>query len=75
MHVFADGSLEELCGMQLPKLMEFEKEAEKLLQGGGIKNKTVKVIQSVSKVIRDKIDTKLEVLNDEKRFSVELFIS
>jgi len=39
--------------MELPHLMEFEKEAEKLLQGGGIKNKSVKVIQDASKIIRD----------------------
>jgi hypothetical protein len=55
--------------------MEFEKEAQKLLQGGGIKNKSVKIIQDISKVIREKIDSNLEKLNNNRKIDINLFIT
>lgn len=39
--------------LKIPKLMDFEIEAEKLLKDGGTKNKAFKVIQDASKIIRD----------------------
>lgn len=43
--------------LKIPKLMDFEIEAWKLLRDGGTKNKPFKVIQDASKVIRDQIDS------------------
>lgn len=57
-------NLSEHLKYRTPELLEFEKEAEKLLTDGGIKNKSVNVIKETSKVIRDKIDNKLEVIFD-----------
>lgn len=52
--------MSELEELQLPKLKNFEQDAQILLTGGGIKNKPVKIITDVSKVIREKIDDQLE---------------
>lgn len=54
--------------------MEFEKDVEKLLSGGGIKNKSVNVIKDTSRVIKDKIDNKLEQLFDTFKLNHDFFI-
>ena len=46
--------------MRIPKLFDFEIEAQTLLKDGGIKNKSVKTIYETSKVVTDKIDNLLE---------------
>ena len=61
--------------MMVPEMMEFEQSAEKLLSGGGIKNKSVKVIQETSKLISERIDSKLERVIMGSKIKPDLFIS
>jgi len=61
--------------MVVPEMMEFELSAEKLLQGGGIKNKSVKVIQETSKLISERIDSKLESVIMNSKINPDFFIS
>lgn len=46
-------SINYFTKLKIPKLMDFEIEAWKLLRDGGTKNKPFKVIQDASRVIRD----------------------
>ena len=68
-------NLVEIQKMKLPELMEFEIEAQKLLNGGGIKNKQVAMIRETSRVIRDKIDDVLERIFIENAITPEFFIT
>lgn len=76
-HCFAHESaynLLEQFKLKIPELMEFEKEADKLLENGGIKNKQFKVIQETSRIVREKIDNKLEVIFDRNPVTFDFFI-
>ena len=53
----------------------FENEAEKLLVGGGIKNKDPKFMNDVTIAIKEKIDSKLEHLFMTKKLSYDFFIT
>lgn len=55
--------------------MSFELEAQKLLSGGGIKNKEVQKIREASRVVRDKIDDVLEELFKTEKLSPQLFMT
>mmetsp|Transcript_31058 Transcript_31058/g.47446 ORF Transcript_31058/g.47446 Transcript_31058/m.47446 type:complete len:131 (+) Transcript_31058:250-642(+) len=60
--------------MELPELFDFEVEAQTLLKDGGIKNKSVKVIQEASKIIREKIDNELEHVFSSHKLLSDFFI-
>ena len=60
--------------MQLPKLFDFEIEAQILLKDGGIKNKPFKMIQEASNIIKEKIDNELESVFYNQRLTPDFFI-